>query len=105
MHTLAQDHQIAAQISGDLLRRPTAAGRFTSEVKVFVVEAFTRDRGSDTGATAQAIVRPGALCWACLHCRHGSGSDAVHGGLGAVEHHRRRAPDPSTARHDLAAGA
>ncbi|MFE6159263.1 DUF6192 family protein [Streptomyces sp. NPDC056486] len=38
MHALAQDDEVAAEVSGDLLRRPAVESRFTSQDKVRVVE-------------------------------------------------------------------
>ncbi|MEU5902483.1 DUF6192 family protein [Streptomyces venezuelae] len=58
IHFLAQDDEVAAQVSGDLLRRPTVVGKFTSENKARVVEEFTRDEGIAAQAVTKLLRRP-----------------------------------------------
>ncbi|MFI1677352.1 DUF6192 family protein [Streptomyces sp. NPDC020607] len=58
IHSLAQDDEVAAQVSGDLLRRPTVAGKFTSENKARVVEEFTRDEQIAAQTAAELLRRP-----------------------------------------------
>ncbi|MGV2918282.1 DUF6192 family protein [Streptomyces alfalfae] len=59
MSSAAQDDEVAAQVTGDLLRRPTVAGKFTSEDKTrVVVEEFTRDEGIAATAATNLLRRP-----------------------------------------------
>nr|WP_241672359.1 DUF6192 family protein [Streptomyces sp. IB2014 016-6] len=58
IHVLAQDDQVAAEVTGDLLRRPQVAAKVTVEDKVRVVEEFTRDESVATTAATSLLRRP-----------------------------------------------
>ncbi|MFE3640297.1 DUF6192 family protein [Streptomyces sp. NPDC059169] len=58
IHALAQDDQVAAKVTGDLLKRPQVAAKVTQTDKVRVVEEFTRDEAVATTAATNLLRRP-----------------------------------------------
>ncbi|MFI0242997.1 DUF6192 family protein [Streptomyces sp. NPDC016845] len=58
IHSLAQDDDVAAQITGDLLRRPKVATKFPAEEKARVIEEFTRDESIAATAATHLLRRP-----------------------------------------------
>ncbi|QCX82397.1 hypothetical protein C9F11_44095 (plasmid) [Streptomyces sp. YIM 121038] len=58
IHSLAQDDEVAAQVTGDLLRRPKVATKFPAEEKARVVEEFTRDESIAAQAATNLLRRP-----------------------------------------------
>ncbi|GHE98492.1 hypothetical protein GCM10018772_23650 [Streptomyces fumanus] len=57
IHSLARDDQVAAQVTGDLLRRPQVATKVPVVDKVRVVEEFTRDEGIAAQVTTGLLRR------------------------------------------------
>jgi len=58
IHALAQDDRVAAEVTGDLLRRPQVAAKVPQTDKVRVVEEFTRDETVATTAATSLLRRP-----------------------------------------------
>ncbi|MET9648577.1 DUF6192 family protein [Streptomyces syringium] len=58
IHSLAQDEQVAAAVTTDLLKRPQVAAKVPVEDKVRVVEEFTRDESVATAAATGLLRRP-----------------------------------------------
>ncbi|WP_369035192.1 DUF6192 family protein [Streptomyces adonidis] len=58
IHSLAQDDQVAATITRDLLKRPQVAAKVPTEDKARVVEEFTRDETAAAAAAANLLRRP-----------------------------------------------
>ncbi|XUL90322.1 DUF6192 family protein [Streptomyces galilaeus] len=58
IHALAQDEEVAAEVTGDLLRRPQVAAEVSQNDKVRVVEEFTRDEAVATTAATNLLRRP-----------------------------------------------
>ncbi len=55
---LAQDDQVAAEVTEDLLRRPQVAAKVPQTDKVRMVEEFTRDETVATSAATSLLRRP-----------------------------------------------
>jgi hypothetical protein len=55
---LAQDDQVAATITRDLLKRPQVAAKVPTEDKARVVEEFTRDETAAAAAATNLLRRP-----------------------------------------------
>ncbi|MFJ8364369.1 DUF6192 family protein [Streptomyces sp. NPDC093984] len=58
IHTLAQDEEVAAQVTGDLLRRPTVVAQVKDEDKVRVVEELTREDQVAAAVAPDFLRRP-----------------------------------------------
>ncbi|WP_308010819.1 DUF6192 family protein [Streptomyces sp. AC495_CC817] len=54
-HGLAQDEEVAATVTGDLLRRPAVVAQVKEEDKVRAVEELTREDQSESLITWAAI--------------------------------------------------
>lgn len=58
IHTLATDEEVAATVTGDLLRRPTVVAQVKQEDKVRAVEELTRDNHVAAKITTGLLRRP-----------------------------------------------
>ncbi|MFE9374729.1 DUF6192 family protein [Streptomyces sp. NPDC006711] len=58
IHTLAQDEKVAAQVTGDLLRRPAVVAQVKEEDKVRVVEELTREEKVAAAVAPDFLRRP-----------------------------------------------
>ncbi|WP_406429999.1 DUF6192 family protein [Streptomyces sp. NBC_00631] len=58
IHTLAQDEEVAAQVTGDLLRRPAVVAQVKDEDKVRVVEELTREEKVAAAVAPDFLRRP-----------------------------------------------
>ncbi|WP_327733146.1 DUF6192 family protein [Streptomyces nojiriensis] len=58
IHSLAQDEDVAAAVTTDLLRRPTVSAKVAVEDKVRVVEELTRDETVAATAVTSLLRRP-----------------------------------------------
>lgn len=58
IHSLAQDDQVAATITRDLLKRPQVAAKVPTKDKARVVEEFTRDETAAAAAATNLLRRP-----------------------------------------------
>ncbi|MEU2395042.1 DUF6192 family protein [Streptomyces sp. NPDC007369] len=58
IHSLAQDEEVAAAVTTDLLRRPTVSAKVAVEDKVRVVEELTRDETVAATAVTGRLRRP-----------------------------------------------
>lgn len=60
IHTLAQDHQVAAAVTSDFLKRPEVTAKVTRADKARVVDEFTRDEQVATSAATTLLRSPGS---------------------------------------------
>ncbi|WP_449489152.1 DUF6192 family protein [Streptomyces lavendulae] len=58
IHTLARDEEVAAVITGDLLRRPSVVAQVRQEDRVRAVEELTRDESVAATVTTGLLRRP-----------------------------------------------
>ncbi|MGW2540004.1 DUF6192 family protein [Kitasatospora sp. NPDC001574] len=61
IHSLAQDEEVAATVTGDFLRRPTVVAQVRAEDKVRVVEELTRDDKVAAAVAPDFLRRPAVV--------------------------------------------
>ncbi|WP_415923335.1 DUF6192 family protein [Streptomyces sp. NE06-03C] len=61
IHSLAADEEVAATVTGDLLRRPTVVAQVRKEDKVRAVGELTRDEGVAATVTGDLLRRPAVV--------------------------------------------
>ncbi|MGW6463942.1 DUF6192 family protein [Streptomyces rubiginosohelvolus] len=61
IHTLAADEEVAATVTGDLLRRPTVVAQVRQEDKVRAVGELTRDEAVAATVTGDLLRRPAVV--------------------------------------------
>ncbi|WP_107113536.1 DUF6192 family protein [Kitasatospora sp. MBT66] len=61
IHSLAQDEEVAATVTGDFLRRPTVVAQVKAEDKVRVVEELTRDDKVAAAVAPDFLRRPAVV--------------------------------------------
>lgn len=61
IHSLAQDEEVAATVTGDLLRRPTVVAQVAQEDRVRVVEELTRDDRVAAAVAPDFLRRPAVV--------------------------------------------
>lgn len=94
IHALAQDEDVAAVVTGDLLRRPAVASQVKAEDKVRVVEELTRDEGVAAAVTTGLLRRPDVAFKAMSDdtARHQVNHAQVKRGQQAREHFEDTSP-------------
>ncbi|MBD0695795.1 DUF6192 family protein [Streptomyces sp. CBMA123] len=94
IHTLAQDEEVAATVTGDLLRRPTVVAQVKPEDKVRVVEELTRDDHVAAEVTTGLLRRPDVAARAMADdtARHQVNHAQVERGRQAREHFEENSP-------------
>ncbi|MFI1279239.1 DUF6192 family protein [Streptomyces sp. NPDC020858] len=100
IHALAQDEEVAAVVTTDLLRRPTVSAHVAVEDRVRVVEEFTRDETVAATVTTGLLRRPDVAFKAMSDdtARHQVNHAQVERGRQAREHFERTSPVAPTVK-------
>jgi Family of unknown function (DUF6192) len=78
IHTLAQDEEVAATVTGDLLRRPAVVAQVKDEDKVRAVEELTREDQVAAAVAPDFLRRPAVVALAA-YCLDVSGPKRLRG--------------------------
>ncbi|MER5808270.1 DUF6192 family protein [Streptomyces sp. NPDC002033] len=94
IHALAQDEEVAAVVTTDLLRRPSISAHVAVEDRVRVVEEFTRDESVAATVTTGLLRRPDVAFKALSDdtARHQVNHAQVERGRQARENFERTSP-------------